>query len=106
MEIALFPPMPTRPCRFCLRLQGGSVFADFGVDPDGRVYATRVSFDGYGCCHAPAEIGRMSERDSEALLEMVQQGSIDPAAASVLRTYFDANRGALWDDALAHHGLL
>lgn len=85
MEIALFPPMPTRPCRFCLRLQGGSVFADFGVDPDGRVYATR---------------------DSEALLEMVQQGSIDPAAASVLRTYFDANRGALWDDALAHHGLL
>lgn len=61
------------------------MFADFGVDPDGRVYATR---------------------DSEALLEMVQQGSIDPAAASVLRTYFDANRGALWDDALAHHGLL
>jgi hypothetical protein len=22
MEIAIYPPMPTRPCRFCLSLQG------------------------------------------------------------------------------------
>jgi hypothetical protein len=30
MDIALYPPMvPTRPCLFCLSLQGGSVFADF-----------------------------------------------------------------------------
>jgi hypothetical protein len=50
MDIALYPPMlPTRPCRFCLSLQGASVFADFDVDADGRVFAVRVSFDGYGC---------------------------------------------------------
>jgi hypothetical protein len=107
MDIALFPPMlPSRPCRFCLCLQDGSVFADFEVDPDGRVFVVRISFDGYGCCHAPAEIGRMTARDSEDLLAMVQLEAIAPSAAAVLRTYFQHNRGALWSDALAEHGLL
>jgi hypothetical protein len=107
MDIELYPPMqPSRPCRFCLSLQGGSVFADFDVDPDGRVFAARVSFDGYGCCHAPAEVGRMSLRDSEALLAMVQQGSIEAVAAEILRAYFQQNRDALWSEALADHGLL
>ena len=106
MDIDIYPPMPTRPCRFCLSLQGGSVFADFDVDPDGRVFAVRVSFDGYGCCHAPANVGRMSLRDSEALLAMVQQGSIHATAAKILRAYFQQNRDAFWSDALTHHGLL
>jgi hypothetical protein len=107
MNIALSPPMPSRPCRFCLSLQGDSVFADFDVDPDGRVFAVRVSFDGYGCCRAPADVGRMDLRDSEALLAMVQQGAVDEAvAAAALRTYFQQNRNAFWSDALADHGLL
>jgi hypothetical protein len=107
MDIALYPPMqPSRPCRFCLALQGGSVFADFDVDPDGRVFAVRVSFDGYGCCEASVGVGRMSVRDSEALLAMVQQGSILAAAAQALRAYFQQNRDAFWSDALTHHGLL
>jgi hypothetical protein len=107
MEIELYRPMlPSRPCRFCLALQGGSVFADFDVDPDGRVFAVRVSFDGYGCCHAPAAVGRISLRDSEALLAMVQRGSIDAAAAPVLRAYFQQHRDAFWPDALARYGLL
>jgi hypothetical protein len=107
MDIELYPPMlPNRPCRFCLSLQGGSVFADFDVDPDGRVFAVRVSFDGYGCCHATAEVGRMNISDSKALLAMVSQGTIHSEAAQVLRAYFQQNRDALWSDALAEHGLL
>jgi hypothetical protein len=107
VDIALYPPMlPSRPCRFCLGLQGGSVFADFDLDPDGRIFAVRVSFDGYGCCHAPAEVGRMGVRDSALLLAMVQRGSVDAAAADILRAYFQQNRDAFWSDALAHHGLL
>lgn len=107
MDIALYPPMlPSRPCHFCLSLQRDSVFADFDVDPDGRVFAVRVSFDGYGCCHAPADVGRMSVRDSEALLAMVEQGSVPAGAAQVLRSYFQKNRDALWADALEHHDLL
>jgi hypothetical protein len=107
MEVALFPPMlPTRPCCFCLSLQGGSVFADFDVDADGRVFAVRISYDRYGCCNAPADIGRMKMDDSDALLAMVKHGSIDAAAADILRAYFQHNRDALWSDALAHHGLV
>jgi hypothetical protein len=87
-------------------LQGGSVFADFDLDPDGRAFAVRVSYDGYGCCNAPADIGRMSVRDSEVLLAMVEQGSIDASAEPVLRAYFRDNRDVLWRDALTHHALV
>ena len=107
IEIALHPPMlPTRPCRFCLSLQGGSVFADFDTDPDGRIFAVRVSFDGYGCCPAPADVGRMNAQDSAALLAMVEHRALHASAASILRSYFRQNRGASWRDALEHHRLL
>ena len=107
MEVDLYPPMlPSRPCHFCLSLQGGSVFADFDVTADGRVFAVRVSFDGYGCCTAPADIGRMDTHDSAALLAMVGRGSIDATGADVLRAYFRQNRDALWSDALEEHGLI
>lgn len=82
------------------------MFADFDLDPDGRVFAVRVSFDGYGCCHAPADIGRMSARDSESLRAMVEQGSLQPGAEQLLRSYFQQNRDAFWSDALEYHGLL
>lgn len=107
MDIEFYPPMlPSRPCRFCLSLQGGSVFADFDVAPDGRVFAVRVSFDGYGCCRAPSDVGRMNARDSDALLAMMKKGSIEAPAAQALRTYFQENREAFWSDALEEHGLL
>jgi hypothetical protein len=107
MEVALYPPMlPSRPCHFCLSLQGGSVFADFDVDPDGRVFAVRVSFDGYGCCDAPADVGRMNAHDSSALLSMVKQGAISVEAEDALRAYFQQNCHAFWSDALADHGLV
>ena len=106
MEIDLYEPMlPSRPCRFCLSLQGSSVFADFDVDPDGRVFAVRVSFDGYGCCRSTSA-GRMSLADSEALLAMVEQEALDASAANILRTYFRDNRDVFWADALEHHGLI
>lgn len=107
LDVALYPPMlPSRPCRFCLCLQDSSVFADFDVDPDGRVYVVRISFDGYGCCHAPADVGRMSDRDSAALLAMVDHDALTADAEPILRSYFQRNRDALWSDALAEHELL
>jgi hypothetical protein len=38
--------------------------------------------------------------DSEALLAMVQQGSIDATATKILRTCFQQDRDAFWSDAL------
>ena len=107
MSISLYPPMPTRPCRFCLCLQDGAVFADFDVDAQGRVFAVRVSFDGYGCCTTPESVGRMTAQDSQALLAMVAAGLLDVDAADrVLSQYFEENRQVIWEDALRDHGLL
>ena len=104
MEIDVYPPMQGRPCRFCLMLQDGCVFADFEVDSDGRVFAVRVSFDGHGCC-SPTDVGRMSPQDSAALLAMVAQGAV-AAAEPILRAYFQQNRHAIWSDALEENELL
>jgi hypothetical protein len=106
MDIAIHASMPTRPCRLCLCLQGGSVFADFDADPDGRLFAVRVSFDGFGCCHTPADIGRMNERDSHALLSSLERGEVSKEAEKALRTYFGENAAFLWSDALEHHDLI
>lgn len=104
MEIALYHLMEGRPCRFCLCLQGASVFADFDVD-DGLLYAVRVSFDGFGCCTTPADIARMTVQDSAALLGMVERGSLEGAEA-ILRRYFRRVRDVVWEDALERHDLL
>ena len=107
MDIEIYPPMlPSRPCRFCLCLQEGCVFADFDVDTDGRVFAVRVSFDGHGCCHTEGNIGRMNEHDSKALLEMVDKDMLGHEAETILRSYFSANRDVFWRDALEENDLV
>ena len=106
MNIAIHALTPTRPCRLCLCLQGGSVFADFDVDPDGRLFALRISFDGFGCCHAPADIGRMNERDSHALLSSLERVEVGKETGEALRTYFGENAASLWNDALEHSDLI
>ena len=95
----------SRACRFSLNLQGSCVFADFDVDNTGRVYAVRVSFDGYGCCTVPADIGRMSATDSAALLRMVQEKSM-ALADPLLRRYFRQIASHLWPDALEKYALV
>lgn len=93
----------TRPCRVALSLGLGSVFADFDVDADtGRAFLVRISFDGYGCCNAPADIGRMTDEESKALLETVDAAALEP----ILRRYFRANEALLWSDALREHDLV
>ncbi len=97
----------TRPCRFSLCIGGGSVYADFDVDPSGEVFAVRVSFDGYGCCTCPPQVPRMDAGDSLRLLEMVERGTIDQqVAVATLRRYFGEIQELLWADALRDHELL
>lgn len=108
MEIDLFLQMPSsRPAHICLGLQGHSVFADFDLDPDGRLFLVRISFDGYGCCGTPVDMPRLSAEDSASFLAMRERGAFDrDAAAPILYAYFAEHRDLLWPDALAEHGLL
>lgn len=99
--------MPTRPCRFCLSLQGDRVFADFDVDDCGHVFLRRISFDCFGCCNIEEAIGKMNLHDSGALLRAVERDSVaDPELSDLLLRYFRENQDVIWSDALIYHGLL
>ena len=99
--------MPTRPCSFCLCLQGGSVFADFDTDDVDAVVLRRISFDGYGCCHAGESIRKMNPGDSRLLLDAVASGELESIQVEeALRGYFRANTDVVWSDALSDHDLL
>ncbi len=102
IESRITPAMPSRPCRLCLALQDDSVFADFDADENGRLYLRRISFDGYGCCHSPSGIGKMSDSDTSILLGEPTPHQIE----AVLLGYFRQNAGLLWIDALEEHGLI
>jgi hypothetical protein len=94
----------TRPCRVALCLEDGSVFADFDVDASSQcVFLIRISFDGYGCCHSPEGIGRMTLEESKVLLDpTVEVALVEP----ILRRYFRDNEQLLWSDALREHELV
>ena len=102
-------PMPSRPCRFCLSLQEDSVFADFDEDDDGRLYLTRISFDGYGCHRLPVSsgIGRMPPTVSARIRCAAEEAVLDdPLLSRALRSYFADNAPPLWEDALRDHDLI
>jgi len=108
MDISLHHwPASTRPCRFSLSLKSDSVFADFDIDDDGRVYLCRISFDGFGCCSPEDCIPRLREDESQVLLRAVENGAIDQdPIRRVLFQYFRKVQNHVWHDALRHHGLL
>ncbi len=98
---------PSRPCRFCLNLQGDSVFADFDVDIDERVFLVRISFDGYGCCTPDENIQKMSRVDSRTLIDLIEADDVNcDEVRGILRRYFQENRDCIWQDALEKHGLV
>jgi len=106
ISIQTYPVMRARPCSFCLCLQGGSVFADFDLDDTGTVILRRISFDGYGCCHATS-VTRMASGDSRLLLDAVARGELQGVQVEeILRRYFQENKDVIWSDALVEHGLL
>jgi hypothetical protein len=99
--------MPTRPCSFCLSLQGGSVFADFDADDSDIVALRRISFDGFGCCRVEGLTSKMSCDDSRVLLDAVALDQLETSnVEDVLRRYFRDNTNVIWDDALVRHELL
>ena len=109
MEIRSEPPIPTRPCRYCLALQDDNVFADFDVDEKGHLYVVRISYDGYGCCKPEQEPrpGVIDKEASKLLIGLIEGNNLgSPEASTILRNYFRENQEALWSEALKEHGLI
>jgi hypothetical protein len=106
MEIRVVSTMPTRPCRYCLSLQGDSVFADFDVEGE-EVYLVRISFDGFGCCTIEPVRRKMDVKDSRRFIEMLETNDlIESELAAILSRYFLENKDLIWSDALVEHELL
>jgi hypothetical protein len=90
-----------------LCLQGGSVFADFNIDSDDRVYLERISFDGYGCCATEGNVARMPVDESHTLVNLVNTDDVNrDEVRDILYRYFDQNQNAISRDALKEHELL
>jgi hypothetical protein len=107
ITVEKYPPMPSRPCRFCLSLQGGSVFADFDIDQDGCVFLASISFDGYGFCSLGGFVEPMSPDDSRTLTSFIALGDVDRhEVRAILSAYFRNIKGVVWADALEAHDLL
>ena len=107
IAIEVYPVMPTRPCSFCLCLQGGSVFADFDTDDASLVSLRRISFDGFGCCEPKEPTRKMDPEASRSLLNAIDSGGLeDLLIQDILRKYFRENADVIWSDALTEHELL
>lgn len=107
VKIATHPVMDSRPCNFCLCLQGGSVFADFDLDASGNVFLRGISFDGYGYCGPGDTVRTMNAEDSRLLKDAVARGALEATGVDdVLLRYLQANKDLIWSDALEAHGLL
>ena len=102
----LFTVMPSRPCSFCLSLQGGQVFADFDIDAGGLVSLLRISFDSYGCCHL-SRASKMAAEDSRLIRSAVAlKKNKKSDVQHVLRRYFQSNSVEIWRDALEEYGFI
>ena len=107
MKIETTPVMPTRPCSFCLCLQGGGVFADFNTNELGRISLVRISFDGFGACRPAEPASWMSSADSKLLLNAISHGKVGSVQVEdILRRYFRENKDLILSEALAEHDLL
>ena len=109
MQIQITETMPTRPCEFCLALQGDSVFADFNLDESNRIYLVRISFDGHGCCY-PSWEGQPLKIEvgaSQKLLKAMNENNVaTDEVAQILSSYFTHCGKAIWTDALHAHKLI
>ena len=105
--VQTYPVMPTRPCRFCLCLQDGSIYADFDTDDADIIFLRRISFDGYGGCKVEESIRKMSSAASRLLLDAIARDELDNLEVEkVLREYFRENKDVIWSEALEAYDLL
>lgn len=61
------------------------------------------------CCHPDGneKPGPLNEDSSKRLVELIEENDLaHPEASNILREYLNANKKALWEDALREHELI
>ena len=100
--------MPSsRPGRYCLGLQNDSVFADFDLDNERRVFLIRISFDGFGCYGTAEEAKAMSPDISSRFINLVESNDVASGElARILSQYLRQNQDIISRKPLIDHNLL
>ncbi|MDX5995372.1 hypothetical protein [Ectopseudomonas alcaliphila] len=107
MDIRIFEPMSTRPCKYCLALQDDAVFADFQINETGKLYLVRISYDGYGCCEPEIRIMGIEITNTNQLISAIESNNLNTQAVTeILSGYFRAHKGMLWENALLEYKLI
>jgi hypothetical protein len=97
----------SRKADFYLGCLDSSVFLDFNLTTDKRVYLCRISFDGYGCCEIEKNAICLSEESSKEFIAVIDryilnQEKITKKVLELVRL----NQDNIWNDALREYNLI
>jgi hypothetical protein len=97
----------SRPADYYLGYKGGSVFLDFNNRDDDRIYLSRISFDGYGCCMLSEEATPLSLDDSQ-IFKTLYKGNLKDHSLllTIVKKSIRLNIKNIWLDALEEYNLV
>lgn len=96
----------SRKADFYLGCLDGSVFLDFNLTSEKKIYLCRISFDGYGCC----EINNskcLDEQLSKYFINEIGKDKLDQdKITKLVLELVRLNKEHIWKDALEEYNLL
>jgi hypothetical protein len=97
----------SRKADYYLGCLDGSVFLDFNKTKDKRIYLSRISFDGYGCCEIKKNAIYLSEQSSTEFIAIIDSYILnqEKITKKVLEL-IQLNTENIWNDALLEYNLI
>jgi hypothetical protein len=97
----------SRPADYYLGCLDGCVFIDFNNKEDDKVYLTRISFDGYGCCNLKGDVVPLCSKDSADFKKIVESEiQHQNAITTIIKIAIGLNKKQIWTDALEEYNLI
>ena len=97
----------TRKADFYLGCLDSSVFMDFNLAEDQRIYLKRISFDGYGCCELKKLQNKLDKEDSKKFIYLMNKEELDQKEVEVLvKRIIKISQEEIWKDALKEYKLI
>lgn len=84
-----------------------SVFIDFNLSGENKIFLVRISFDGYGCCDLNGVKNHLSEEDSKKFIAEIEKKNLNQEIITelVLKA-IQVNKEYIWTDALEKYDLI
>lgn len=97
----------TRKADFYLGCLDSSVFMDFNLAKDQRIFLKRISFDGYGCCELKQIKYKLDKEDSKRFINLMNKEELDQKEVEVLvKKIIKISQEEIWNEALEEYKLI